>query len=88
MIRVEDDGKLGDVGGMTATRICMKLDIEPARRAGRGAVAYSWTGDMSPSLRLAPRLRSMERQGLIESYREGWKKRYYLTDEGRKLAAH
>ena len=51
--------------GISAQRIAWKCGVQGARRAGRGAVKYSWTGTMAPALRIGPRLEAMARKGLI-----------------------
>lgn len=63
---LEDESRRGsDVYGFTAQHIAGKLGIQSARRGGRGAVAGSWSGYMAPALRIAPRLRSLARRGLL-----------------------
>jgi hypothetical protein len=76
--------------GLTANSIAWKLGMEGARRMGRGAVKGSWTGYMSPALRLAPTLEAMSRKGLADWFydpSEGsrGRKRYSLTAAGRRL---
>lgn len=74
--------------GDTAARIAGKLDVQGARRLGRGAQgARSWTGTMSAALRIAPRLRSLEKRGLVISLhdRENYRRRYFISTAGRKL---
>jgi len=52
--------------GASANEVAQQLRIEGATRHGRGAVQYSWSGIMSPALRLAPRLQALTRRGLLE----------------------
>lgn len=58
--------------GFTAQRIAWALGVKGAQRAGRGAIAGSWSGTMAPALRIAPRLGSMVRAGVLSSVREGF----------------
>lgn len=51
--------------GVTTNRLAQRLGVDGARRLGNGAVKGSWSGRMSGSLRLAPRLRSMAQRGLL-----------------------
>lgn len=72
--------------GVTTAHLAGFLGVESARRGGRGAVKGSWSGWMSPALRLSPRMRSLAKRGLV---RQGWdpeertRYRYHLTIEGR-----
>lgn len=72
--------------GASAQTIAWRLGVAGARRLGRGAVAHSWTGYMAPALRVAPRLRSLSKRGLLwEVYDRNKHRRYYgLTDAGRE----
>jgi len=77
------------VFGATANTIAGRLGVVGANRAGRGAVKGSWSGRMSPALRIAPTLAAMVRAGLVESYLDpdaGWRNLYALTDSGKRLA--
>lgn len=49
----------------TATDVAYELDILPAHRLGNGAVKGSWSGRMAPALRIAPRLRALQKQGRL-----------------------
>lgn len=51
--------------GVSASAVARKLGVEAANRAGNGAVKGSWSGRMSASLRISPRLRSMAKRGLL-----------------------
>lgn len=77
--------------GITANRLAGRLGIVGARRLGRGAQGRrSWTGTMSPSLRLAPRLRSLRLQGLVEiiwTSSPEYRNVYLCTAAGRIRAA-
>lgn len=72
--------------GATATTVAWRLGVEGAKRHGRGAVAYSWTGTMAPALRVSPRLASLARRGLLDSFRVPgeYRNRYALTVKGRE----
>lgn len=71
--------------GVTANDVAHKLGIEPASRAGRGAVKGSWSGRMSPALRIAPRLERLHRLGwIISGYGYRSRKHWYLTPAGRQ----
>lgn len=78
-------------GGQTASQIAHRLRIPPARRAGRGAVQGSWTGNMAPALRAAPTLVSAVKAGLAMSLRNPLDDHhraaplYYLTVEGERV---
>lgn len=71
--------------GIRAQHLAGKLGVAPARRGGRGAVKGSWSGSMAPALRLSPRLRSLERRGLVKTAAWGHRsvRLYRLTDAGR-----
>jgi hypothetical protein len=57
---------------LSTGQIARALGVLPARRLGNGATHGSWSGLMSPGSRLAPRLRSMVRRGLlVDSWRRG-----------------
>lgn len=72
--------------GVYAQAVAWKLDIAPARRLGRGAVQGSWSGSMAPALRIAPRLQSLVRRGLLgKFYGERSVTLYYLTAAGREF---
>ena len=75
-------------GAPSANALAHDLGIVGARRLGRGAVKGSWTGEMSGSLRLAPRLRSLERRALVSRHwdRESGRYVYSLTNAGRFAA--
>jgi len=51
--------------GATANRVAQRLRVQGAWRGGRGAVKGSWSGMMSPALRVAPRLRKLADDGLL-----------------------
>lgn len=51
--------------GATANRVAQHLRVQGATRGGRGAVAGSWSGVMSPALRMAPRLQALAKRGLL-----------------------
>lgn len=71
--------------GVPAGMLAHRLDVEGARRAGSGAKdGRSWTGTMSPSIRLAPRLATLARAGLLLRWRADYRWWYCTTDEGRK----
>lgn len=53
----------------TSNDVAYRLGMVGADRHGRGAVAGSWSGRMSPALRIAPRLRSMHKRGMLAN---GW----------------
>lgn len=53
--------------GATANNVAYQLRIQPARRLGNGAVKGSWSGTMSAATRIAPRLRSLARRGLLDA---------------------
>lgn len=74
--------------GITANILAQHLGVQGARRAGRGAVQHSWSGTMSGSLRIAPRLRAMQREGLvfIVNDRQNYRMNVELTEAGRSLA--
>lgn len=61
----------------TANALAGRLGVAGARRLGNGAVKGSWSGYMSPALRLAPRLASLHRRGLLT--------RSYDTDDHRYI---
>ena len=67
---------------VTANILAQHLGIESSRRLGRGAVKGSWSGQMAPGLRLAPRLASMANRGLVERWRQDYRWRYALTTKG------
>jgi hypothetical protein len=73
--------------GVSASILADHLKVQGARRAGRGAVKGSWSGTMSASLRLSPRLGSLVRRGLLGVYRddERYRSVYYVTKDGRAL---
>lgn len=50
---------------LLAAEIAARLGIPGSRRLGRGAVAGSWTGYMSPALRITTSLRHSAKQGLV-----------------------
>lgn len=72
--------------GVSANILADHLGLDGARRLGRGAVKGSWSGTMSPSLRLAPRLAAMEKRGLLERWRHDYRWYYEATDKGRAAA--
>lgn len=53
-------------GELLAQDVARRLRLDGARRAGRGAVAGSWSGYMSPALRVVPILRALEHDGLVQ----------------------
>jgi hypothetical protein len=69
--------------GASANEVALQLGVQPADRLGNGAVRGSWSGRMSPALRVAPRLRRLAREGrLAERYdRATYKNRYEPTEE-------
>lgn len=71
--------------GVTANEVAWRLGIEPARRLGRQAQGpHSWSGSMSPALRIAPRLRSLADRGRLSRYYDTERHRYrYLPAAGR-----
>lgn len=71
--------------GISANRLAYRLGVQGARRLGRGAVKGSWSGYMSASLRLSPKLASLCRAGLVERYRTPGEYRwtYAITLAGR-----
>jgi hypothetical protein len=73
----------------TADDLARTLGVTPARRHGSGAVKGTWSGHMSPGLRVVPMLRSMERSGLIFAMGDHRAKRYravyYRTAAGDKM---
>jgi hypothetical protein len=73
--------------GATATTIAWRLGVEGAHRAGRGAIAHSWTGTMAPALRVSPRLRSLAKRGLLDEFRAPGEHRlrYELSRKGREM---
>ncbi len=79
--------KASKVYGFTAADIAHQIGVHPARRLGRGAVAGSWSGRMSPALRITSRLTSMWKRGLVyrdfdPDERHRW--RYRLTAKARE----
>lgn len=73
----------------TAQTVAYAARVEPARRLGNGAVKGSWSGMMSPALRITPTLRAMHRAGLValvmnDDGRFRW--HYGLTEAGREMA--
>jgi hypothetical protein len=66
----------------TANEIARRAGVQAARRLGNGAMKGSWSGTMSPSLRISPRLRAMARRGLlVEHYdHENYRKVYEVPD--------
>lgn len=73
--------------GAPATGLLAHLPaIQGARRLGRGAVKGSWSGTMSSTVRITPRLRSLSIRGLVyRSYPPGEYRTYYmLTRAGRE----
>lgn len=51
---------------LLAAEIAASLGVPGARRLGRGAMGgHSWTGYMSPALRVVPSLRSAAQRGLV-----------------------
>lgn len=72
--------------GTTANGLALHLGVVPANRMGNGAVKGSWSGRMSPSLRIAPRLQAFEKRGLVRSYYFEGRRYYDLTVEGRRQA--
>jgi acyl-coenzyme A synthetase/AMP-(fatty) acid ligase len=64
--------------GVSASILADHLKVQGARRAGRGAVKGSWSGTMSASLRLSPRL------GVYRDD-ERYRSVYYVTKDGRAL---
>jgi hypothetical protein len=63
--------------GSSAQAIAYAAGVRGARRLGRGAMGpQSWTGYMAPALRIAPRLRAMERAGLVRSFHGDGHDRY------------
>lgn len=75
---------------ISADRVAWKLGVEPARRLGNGAVKGSWSGYMSPALRVVPILRAMAKDGLVDVLYDPASHRtrnvYRLTAAGRALA--
>jgi hypothetical protein len=81
-----------DIDGYSdAQRIAGAASVAPAIRGGRGAVAGSWSGFMAPALRVAPRLRSMAKRGLLDRKWNNIDRRgvyeYRMTDAGRARLA-
>lgn len=72
--------------GVTANILAQHLGVKGAARLGRGAMKGSWSGTMSASLRLSPRLRSMVARGLLVSYRENYRYVYDVSRRGREMA--
>lgn len=73
--------------GVTANLLAQHLKVEGARRLGRGAQKGSWSGTMSGSIRLSPRLLVLVKRGLLGSYRdrENYRAIYTVTAAGRAL---
>jgi hypothetical protein len=59
-----DDSRVYPLGA-TAAEVAAGLGIIGMRRLGNGAVKGSWSGGMSPALRVAPRLLSLKKRGLV-----------------------
>lgn len=79
-----EHGRRGWEIGATAAGVAGRLGVQPASRLGNGAVKGTWSGKMSPALRVTPRLRSLTKRGLL---REHWGDRrieWALTPAGRK----
>ena len=72
--------------GTTAAKAARRLGVRGANRLGNGAVKGSWSGTMSASLRIAPRLRAFEQRGLVRSYWFEGRRYYDLTVEGTRQA--
>lgn len=73
-------------GGMSAQEVAYRIGVPPARRAGRGAVGGSWSGNMAPALRVVATLRAAEKAGLVEIMGDWTRHRhadmYFLADAG------
>lgn len=54
--------------GFTSNEIARKAGLAGARRLGNGAVKGSWTGRMSPAVRAAPTLRSLEHKQIVQNH--------------------
>lgn len=54
----------------SANRVAHYLRLEGAARLGNGAVQGSWSGKMSPALRISPRLQSLVKRGLLEKHHD------------------
>lgn len=75
--------------GASANAIAGKLGVQGARRLGNGAMKGSWSGTMSASLRISPRLRALVKRGLLDTHynNEDYRNEYTLTEAGRARLA-
>lgn len=77
----ESERKRGTVAvSASASQVAWQLGIrhsDGARRHGNGAVKGSYSGHMSASLRVAPSLRRLERQGRLEGEPTGYRWVYW-----------
>jgi len=68
--------------GVRAVDVARKLGVTGASRLGNGALKGSWSGRMSGSLRVSPRLRALVGQGRLRSYHDEHSRwRYYPAVE-------
>lgn len=51
--------------GASAADVAYRLGVQGSSRLGNGAVKGSWSGRMSPALRVTPRLMALAKQGRI-----------------------
>lgn len=71
--------------GASANDVAHWMGLKGARRLGNGAVKGSWTGFMSPALRIAPTLEALARAGELEQGREfGGHRAEYWPKDGRR----
>lgn len=54
--------------GATANAVAHRLGLKGANRHGNGAVKGSWSGYMSPALRIAPRLQKLAGEGKLSQH--------------------
>ena len=76
------DRRYGD--GVRADDVAWKLGVTGASRLGNGAVKGSWSGRMSGSLRVSPRLRSLVGQGRLRSFHDERSRWRYYPAEGER----
>jgi len=70
--------------GVRADDVAWKLGVTGANRLGNGAVKGTWSGRMSGSLRVSPRLRSLVKQGRLRSFHDEHSRWRYYPAEGER----
>lgn len=80
----ESPSILKQLTGASANEVAHRLRIKGATRHGNGAVEHSWTGTMSPALRLAPKLQSLAKRGQLEREydNENYRNTYWPIEAG------